>query len=186
MLTRVVLKPFYRITRRVDELSISLLPLFQKYCEPLNELESVPDGNTKRRLFSHIQPYLSAALNETFRVPLQRTSISNKEKIRRKGNMRKSGFGEACDELDFHMSVSAKYLLISAFLASRNPATLDAALFDSTGGSDNRKRKRRYAAFVLLVSPLSSSALYLPKLIVLLEFVSSFLDDVYCVVEPYH
>jgi origin recognition complex subunit 5 len=47
-------------------------------------------------------------------------------------------------ELEFHMSVSAKYLLLSAFLASRNPATLDAALFDSTGGSDNRKRKRKY------------------------------------------
>lgn len=41
------------------------------------------------------------------------------------------------------MSTSAKYLLISAFLASRNPATLDASLFDSTGGSDNRKRKRK-------------------------------------------
>ncbi|KAK8588002.1 hypothetical protein V6N13_086959 [Hibiscus sabdariffa] len=41
------------------------------------------------------------------------------------------------------MSTSAKYLLISAFLASRNPATLDASLFDSTGVSDSRKRKRK-------------------------------------------
>ncbi|ONM09554.1 Origin of replication complex subunit 5 [Zea mays] len=30
-----------------------------------------------------------------------------------------------------------------AFLASRNPATLDAALFDSTGGSDSHRRKRK-------------------------------------------
>lgn len=139
----VVLKPFCRITRRVDELSIALWPLYQKYCEPLNELDSVPDANTKRRLFDHLQPYLTAALNETFKLPSQPTLETNKEKVRRKGNARKSGFGEACDELDFHMSVSAKYLLISAFIASRNPATLDAALFDSTGGSDNRKRKRK-------------------------------------------
>lgn len=139
----VVLKPFCRITRRVDELSIALWPLYQKYCEPLNELDSVPDANTKRRLFDHLQPYLTAALNETFKLPSQPTLETNKEKVRRKGNARKSGFGVACDELDFHMSVSAKYLLISAFLASRNPATLDAALFDSTGGSDNRKRKRK-------------------------------------------
>lgn len=41
------------------------------------------------------------------------------------------------------MPTSAKYLLISAFLASRNPATLDASLFDSTGGSNSRKRRRK-------------------------------------------
>ncbi|XXG68944.1 hypothetical protein AAC387_Pa06g1925 [Persea americana] len=139
----VVLKPFCRITRRVDELSIALWPLYQKYCEPLNELDTVPDANTKRRLFDHLQPYLTAALNETFKLPSLPTLETNKENVRRKGNARKSCFGEACDELDFHMSVSAKYLLISAFLASRNPATLDAALFDSTGGSDSRKRKRK-------------------------------------------
>ncbi|KAJ8627670.1 hypothetical protein MRB53_020977 [Persea americana] len=139
----VVLKPFCRITRRVDELSIALWPLYQKYCEPLNELDTVPDANTKRRLFDRLQPYLTAALNETFKLPSQPTLETNKENVRRKGNARKSCFGEACDELDFHMSVSAKYLLISAFLASRNPATLDAALFDSTGGSDSRKRKRK-------------------------------------------
>ncbi|KAF8407554.1 hypothetical protein HHK36_006688 [Tetracentron sinense] len=57
--------------------------------------------------------------------------------------MRKVEGGEAFDEMDFHISTSAKYLLIFAFLASRNPATLDASLFDSTGGSDNRKRMRK-------------------------------------------
>ncbi|KAL3649562.1 Origin recognition complex subunit 5 [Castilleja foliolosa] len=41
------------------------------------------------------------------------------------------------------MSTSAKYLLISTFLASRNPATLDASLYDSTVGMDNRRRKRK-------------------------------------------
>lgn len=33
---------------------------------------------------------------------------------------------ESLDEINFRMSTSAKYLLISTFLASRNPATLDA------------------------------------------------------------
>ncbi|KAH0970647.1 hypothetical protein GBA52_022803 [Prunus armeniaca] len=59
-----------------------------------------------------------------------------------KGSTRKFGDCEV-DQLDFHMPTSAKYLLISAFLASRNPATLDASLFDSTGGSNSRKRRRK-------------------------------------------
>ncbi|CAG7865795.1 unnamed protein product [Brassica rapa] len=50
--------------------------------------------------------------------------------------------GLILEVLDFHMSTSAKYLLIAGFLEARNPATLDASMFDSTGGIDNRKRKR--------------------------------------------
>ncbi|XP_068651029.1 origin of replication complex subunit 5-like [Aristolochia californica] len=135
----VALKPFCRITRRVDELSTALRPLFRKYCEPLSDMSTVPDENTKRRLFSHLQPHLTTALNQIFKVsPL---SAANKEKVGKQSNCRNYDGGP--EELDFHLSVSAKYLLISSFLASRNPATLDAALFDSTGGSNNKKRKRK-------------------------------------------
>ncbi|XP_058073599.1 origin of replication complex subunit 5 [Magnolia sinica] len=141
-----VLKPFCRITRRINELSIALSPLYQKYCEPLSDMELVPDENTKRRLFSHLQPHITNSLNQIFKVPSRPSLEVNKEKVKRKGNMTKLAGGEGCNELDFHMSISAKYLLISAFLASRNPATLDAALFDSTGGGDNRKRKRKSSA----------------------------------------
>ncbi|KAG9455350.1 hypothetical protein H6P81_008254 [Aristolochia fimbriata] len=136
----VVLKPFFRITRRVDELSTALQPLFQKYCEPLSDLSMVPDENTKRRLFSHLKPHLSPALNQIFKVSPQ--TASNKEKVGKESKCRNYN-RETPEELDFHMSVSAKYLLISSFLASRNPATLDAALFDSTGGSGSQKRKRK-------------------------------------------
>lgn len=138
----VVLKPICRITRRVDELSIALAPLFQKYCEPLSDLDLVPDENTKRKLFCHLQPHIADSLNEIFKVPAKYEE-SRKHKFRAKRDLRKSGAREACEELDFHLSVSAKYLLISSFLASRNPATLDATLFDSTGGADNRKHKRK-------------------------------------------
>ncbi|KAL5988177.1 Origin recognition complex subunit 5 [Asimina triloba] len=137
-----VLKPFCRITRQLNELSIALSPLFEKYCEPLSDLGLVPDESTKRRLFSYLQPHITSSLNQMFKFPSGPTHKANEGKVKRKGNVIKGG-GEVCDELDFHMSISAKYLLISAFLASRNPATLDAALFDSTGGSDNRKRKRK-------------------------------------------
>lgn len=134
------------MTRRIDELASALDPLYKKYCEPLTDSTITPDEAMKRRLFDYIQPHLTSALNQTFTVPPR----ALKEKgstggIKRQG----SGIGNATSlsELDFHMSVSAKYLLISAFLASRNPATLDAALFDSTGGCDGRKRKRKYAIF---------------------------------------
>ncbi|XP_075519153.1 origin of replication complex subunit 5 [Primulina tabacum] len=140
----MVLKPFCRITRQVDELATVFSPLFKKYCEPLDDLGAVLNEDTKRKLFSHLQPSISLYLNEAFNItsqPLMKTS-DNKERTWRKGITKKFG-DESLDEIDFHMSASAKYLLISAFIASRNPATLDAALFDSTGGSDNHKRKRK-------------------------------------------
>ena len=63
------------------------------------------------------------SLYEIFRVSSQPSSEveAKKEKAKQKGSMQKLG----------------------AFLASRNPATLDASLFDSTEGSDDRKRKRK-------------------------------------------
>lgn len=104
-----------------------------------------PSEEMKRRLFSHLQPHIAPSLNDTFGVTSQSSheAVANKDKANRKGTSKKLGISDSADEIDFHMSVSAKYLLISAFLASRNPATLDASLFDSTGGCDNRKRKRK-------------------------------------------
>ncbi|KAM7508638.1 hypothetical protein LguiA_019091 [Lonicera macranthoides] len=141
----VVLKPFCRVTRRVDELSTALTQLFKKYCESLSDTGVAPNEEMKRRLFSHLQPHISPSLNEIFRVlsrPSLETAVS-KDTIKQKASSRKLGVSEAFDEIDIHMSISAKYLLISAFIASRNPATLDASLFDSTGGSNSRKRKRK-------------------------------------------
>ncbi|XAR63046.1 hypothetical protein NMG60_11022846 [Bertholletia excelsa] len=140
--------PFCRITRRVDELSTALSPLFKKYCEPLSDLRIVPNEEMKRKLFGLIQSHIATFLNETFKVSCQPSYevVMKKEKTKEmgnKGNVHILGSSQAFDEIDVHMSTSAKYLLISAFLASRNPATLDASLFDSTGGSDSRKRKRK-------------------------------------------
>ncbi|CAN1308924.1 Origin of replication complex subunit 5 [Linum perenne] len=126
----IVLRPFCRVTRRLDELSPVFSSLFQKYCEPLSDTRILPNDEVKRRLFSSFQPYISPYLNDIFWGPSHSFLGGDSGKVAR-------------HEIDFHMSTSAKYLLISAFLASRNPATLDASLFDSTGGSDNRKRKRK-------------------------------------------
>lgn len=139
-----VLRPFCRITRRLDELSAVFSSLFLEYCKPLNDLAIVPNEDLKRKLFSNLQPHISLFLNETFRVLSQSSSGAERTKGRElRGSKRKIGTHDESDELDFHMSTSAKYLLISAFLASRNPATLDASLFDSRGGSDSRKRRRK-------------------------------------------
>ncbi|GJN23246.1 hypothetical protein PR202_gb10878 [Eleusine coracana subsp. coracana] len=142
----VTLKPLFRVTRRVDELAATLEPLFRKYYEPLGDSKSIPEEGMKRKLFEHIQPHLAVALNETFSVPLRASIEKYKDGSSGVKASAKRQFGSRDNlltELEFHMSVSAKYLLLSAFLASRNPATLDAALFDSTGGSDNRRRKRK-------------------------------------------
>ncbi|CAN8230005.1 unnamed protein product [Cochlearia groenlandica] len=138
----VVLKPFCRVTRRVEELSTTFSSLFRKYCEPLDDLGVSPNEDMKRRLYSHIKPLIAPCLNEIFRVSSYPHDGDTKSERRQKASCSSENLQEL-GVLDFHMSTSAKYLLIAAFLASRNPATLDASMFDSTGGMDNRKRKRK-------------------------------------------
>ncbi|KAI4302825.1 hypothetical protein MLD38_038526 [Melastoma candidum] len=139
-----VLGPFCRITRRLDELSTVFATLFTQYCKPLGDKQAVPNEDMKRRLFSHLQPHISHCLSETFqiteKVPLE-AETSKTSGLKRGRKM--LGSSDHSNELDFHMCTSARYLLISAFLASRNPATLDASLFDSYGGSDGRKKRRK-------------------------------------------
>ncbi|KAK7295096.1 hypothetical protein RJT34_18000 [Clitoria ternatea] len=140
----VALLPLCRITRQIGELSTSLKPLYEKYCEPLTDKGAVPNEDMKRRLFSHFKPHVASSLSETFKVSsLPSAEVETCKEKKWKGNPKRLQQSEEMGDLDFHMSTSAKYLLISAFLASRNPATLDASLFDSKGGSDNRKRKRK-------------------------------------------
>lgn len=138
----VVLRPFCRITRRVDELSPAFSLLFTKYCEPVTNLGVVPNKELNQRLFHYFRPHVAPSLNEIFKVSSHPSTEVEVRETKGKGSTRKFGDCEV-DQLDFHMPTSAKYLLISAFLASRNPATLDASLFDSTGGSNSRKRRRK-------------------------------------------
>lgn len=142
----IVLKPFYRVTRRVDELTTSFSPLYKKYCQPLDDPGSIIKKSKqkreedKRRLFGHIAPHIGSSLNEVFRISYVDAELNTDKTKGRTGSEKSRGHDE---ELGFHMSISAKYLLLSAFLASRNPATLDASLFDATGGLDGRKKKRK-------------------------------------------
>ncbi|XLT56649.1 hypothetical protein HN873_049253 [Arachis hypogaea] len=141
----VALRSFFRVTRQVDELSTAFKPLYEKYCEPLSDKRVFPNGDKdkdmKRKLFSHINPHITSSLNEIFKVSSHPSAeVENSKEANLKVNQKKPERREEIAKLDFHMSTSAKYLLILAFLASRNPATLDASLFDSKGGSDNRYR----------------------------------------------
>ncbi|XP_004138588.1 origin of replication complex subunit 5 [Cucumis sativus] len=139
----VVLGPFYRITRHVNELSIAFSSLYKTYCEASDDLNDVPNESSKRARFSRFQPHISPALNQIFKISSPPSEVNNLKEAKRKAGSKKFGGCDSSEHLDFHMSTSAKYLLLSAFLASRNPATLDASLFDSTGGSSSRKRKKR-------------------------------------------
>ncbi|CAN4125651.1 unnamed protein product [Withania somnifera] len=139
----VVLRSFCRVSRRVDELSTAFSSLYRTYCEPLDDLTVVPCGDMKRKLFCNLQTHVGPSLNDTFKVESRLSSEASAKTNKWKGIAKKNGVCESSDEIDFHMSACAKYLLLCAFLASRNPATLDASLFDSTGGSSNQKRKRK-------------------------------------------
>ncbi|CAA7388206.1 unnamed protein product [Spirodela intermedia] len=141
---RVVLKPFYRVTRRLDELSIAFQPLFEKYREQVSDPKLLPDETMNRRLFDNIQPHIAPSIDEIMKVSSLQLQQDNTGKFSNEKRSAKKFHGNAAyDGLDFHMSLSTKYLFLSAFLASRNPPTLDSAMFDSTGGSSNQKRKRK-------------------------------------------
>ncbi|MCL7047868.1 hypothetical protein MKW94_019078 [Papaver nudicaule] len=132
-----VLSSFYRATSRVDELWNAFSPLFQKYCEPLSVAGLAPaeDKAQKLNLYPQFKHNIRPAINEVFKVPSYLEIEDNGVKIKRK-------LADA-EVIEFHMPVSTKLLLISSFLASRNPATDDAPLFNSTSDGENRKRKRK-------------------------------------------
>ncbi|KAH0912274.1 hypothetical protein HID58_035595, partial [Brassica napus] len=127
----VVLRPFCRVTRRVEELSTTFSLLFRKYCEPLDDLGVSPNEDLKRRLYSSM-------LNGILLPVIFRVSSHPHDGERRQKASNSSEKSEELEVLDFHITFP-----IAVFLASRNPATLDASMFDSTGGMDNRKRKRK-------------------------------------------
>lgn len=127
----------------MNELSIAFSSLYKTYCEASDDLNDVPNEFSKRARFSRFQPHISPALNQIFKISSPPSEVNNLKEAKRKAGSKKFGGCDSSEHLDFHMSTSAKYLLLSAFLASRNPATLDASLFDSTGGSSSRKRKKR-------------------------------------------
>ena len=83
-------------------------------------------------------------MNEIFKVSSQSSNeVGAIKDAKWKVSTKKPGVLDVGNQLDFHMSTSDNYLLIFAFLASRNPTTLDASLVDSIGGSDTQKRKRK-------------------------------------------
>jgi origin recognition complex subunit 5 len=112
-----------RACRRFIELSTALAPLFQKYYEPISKEVVVSDENGKRRLLAYIEPHIALTLNQIFNVTTSKPLKPNGDKVRRKIMTERQGFDETLQYLDFHLSVSGKYLLISAFIALRNPVT---------------------------------------------------------------
>ena len=120
----------------MTELSEALEPLFQKYIDPIRRGIVKPDDQGKRKLFSLIQPHITSALHQICGfsyLESPRIFLSN-------GQQRKGSMDQV--ELGFQLPLCSKYLLISSFICSRNPATLDATLFDASGGG-SRKRKRK-------------------------------------------
>ncbi|KAI3897289.1 hypothetical protein MKX03_036639 [Papaver bracteatum] len=127
-----VLSSFFKVTSRVEELSSAFAPFFQKYCEPLSVTGLVPteDKAQKLNFYARFKHNVFPALNEMFKVPSYQNSLeieANKVKIKRKS-------ADVDKVIEFHMPVSTKLLLISSFLASWNPATDDAPLFNSCWG----------------------------------------------------
>lgn len=147
-----VLKTFSRACRRVTELSRSLEPLYQKYCEPvLRGAATTPDDQGKRQRYSMLQPHIRPALSQTLIINVstpgpKRNTVdqSGGNRGRTKTTPRRILSSETESQyLTFEMPQCSKYLLMAAYIASRNAATLDASLFDAGDGTRDSSRKRR-------------------------------------------
>ncbi|PQQ00114.1 hypothetical protein Pyn_12380 [Prunus yedoensis var. nudiflora] len=87
----VVLRPFCRITRRVDELSPAFSLLFTKYCEPVTNLGVVPNKELNQRLFHYFRPHVAPSLNEIFKVSSHPSTEVEVRETKGKGSTRKFG-----------------------------------------------------------------------------------------------
>jgi len=146
----VVLKTFSRACRRVTDLSRSLEPLYQKYCEPvLRGAATTPDDQGKRQRYALLQPHIRPSLSQTLIIhessPGPGKGMDDRENRRRMKSTPKRALpaGRDSSEIDFELPLCSKYLLLAAYIASRNAATLDASLFDTGDGARASSRKKR-------------------------------------------
>ncbi|EFJ26106.1 hypothetical protein SELMODRAFT_413184 [Selaginella moellendorffii] len=136
-----VLKPFSRATRRITELMMLLEPLFEQYCAPVVSGAVLPDEQGKRKLFTLIKPHVRSFLGRASSI----LAASPGKLLESQGGGRSVISAPASDDqlCDLQLPLCSKYLLLAAYIASTNPATLDAALFDAGNASGSRKRRRR-------------------------------------------
>lgn len=113
-------------------------PLFRKYLEPIDqgkiERAQAATETGGRRLCTALLPHLRAAMASDVSFA---------------GTADVSGGDVSRDDVpggaELAMSGACKFLLIAAFVASRNPASLDSAYLedDEAGGGKKRRRKSR-------------------------------------------
>ncbi|KAG6552492.1 hypothetical protein Mapa_005912 [Marchantia paleacea] len=132
------LAPFSRASRKVTELAESLHPLFLKYCEPFLNGKVILNDQGKRELYKYLENYIQPAMGQSFSIADPDKGMNTKQEWKSMSYSRPlAKFG-----LGFHLSLCSRYLLLAIYIASRNPSTLDDALFGSGEGAKT-KRKRR-------------------------------------------
>ncbi|GAB4861727.1 Origin recognition complex subunit 5 [Ancistrocladus abbreviatus] len=95
----------------------------------------------RNRDTNYLLPQRAAlAPSKIFKISSLDTEVDT-QKAKGKGGKYESH--AATEGVESHMSTFGTYLLLSAFLASRNAAMLDASLFYSTGSLHDHKRRRR-------------------------------------------
>lgn len=137
---QLLLSVFYSVCRDLNELRHLALLHFPKYCEPVTSGEA--QLTDSRKLWRNIEPHLKKALHTVY---LREVSSYQWENIIGQGTQTgNENFGALGISVRCHMELPfyAKYLLISAYLASYNPAHTDRRFFTKQGrkGLSNRAK----------------------------------------------
>ncbi|XP_076045047.1 origin recognition complex subunit 5 [Oratosquilla oratoria] len=150
----LLLSVFYLATKNLQELRHLIQMNFPKYCEPV--LRGEVETHDVRRLWRGIEPHLKKALSTVY---LRQVSSAQFEKMQQlieyhsgeKSTVQSSGTTKV--ELPFY----SKFLLVSAYLASYNPARTDRRFFLKNHG------KQRKTQAAIKAKERSSNQLVGPK-----------------------
>ena len=122
---------FNSVCRDLSELRHLSTILYPKYCEPVDQ-DKIGIQET-RRLWRHIEPYFKHIMSKIF---LREISSAHMERIQLVGTSQQSG------SKSIELPHVSKFLLISAYLASYNPARMDKRFFSKRKGDSKKSKKK--------------------------------------------
>ncbi|CAG0888937.1 unnamed protein product [Cyprideis torosa] len=131
---RLVLSVFYNATRDIQELYFMVQKHYRQFCEPIRAGEA--KSSDLGKLWKHIEPRLKDSLKSIY------LRIRAPPEERTEGSLPQSTFDVSKDILSQCLSREAKFLLVSAYLASYNPSSTDSKFFVKLSS----KRKKSLAS----------------------------------------
>jgi origin recognition complex subunit 5 len=161
--TRIILEVFYSICKDLNELSYIVDTYYSHLCESMASLTNNEDHTNSMAIWNKMKPFLKQALTkiylrESFHGKHNSTDLSRQfESLNLNTGVPISGLGNEENVVD--LPIYAKYLLISAYVATHNAAKYDKKLFEYGEGKTNARKIRYTSNYYQKTDELRHSAI---------------------------